>query len=233
MRENIKALTKQLLPTGRAFKAPLGGWLDGLITALALSEARAYSDALSTLYAILPDNDNFTEEDAAEWEYRLGMIVSPNVPLEARKLAIRRKMNHPGDIPARQHYLYIEGQLQAAGFDVYVFENVFPDGGGGFEPHTIFSIIGSSGIDDFQHGDAQHGDGQHGGAYSNIIANYVDEEQDSLFYIPTDLKATFFIGGTPLGTYANVDADRKDEFRQLILKLKPVQMVGYLLVNYV
>lgn len=211
---------------------PPGGWLDGLVSALAVGEARAYMDALTILYAMLPDNDRFTEEDATDWERRLGLITSAGASLEDRKLAIKRKMAHPGDIPARQHYLYLQGQLQAAGFDVYVYENHFDDGMGGIEPHSIYDVAGGLGIGDVQHGDIQHGDAQHGGYYGNVIINYIDEAQDALFYV-ADLKSTFFIGGNPLGTFANVDADRKAEFRQLILRLKPAHMVGYLLVNYI
>ena len=178
------------------------------------------------------DFSDFTSDDATDWERRLGMIVSPLVDLDLRKLAIKRKMNHPGDIKSRQHYLYIEGQLRAAGFDVYVYENRFPYGGS-YYTRTLFDIIGGVGIDDLQHGDKQHGDSQHGGTYSNIIANYIDETLDSNFAIPSNLRCTFFIGGSPLGQFANVPIERKQEFRQLILKLKPAQMVGYLLINYI
>jgi hypothetical protein len=228
----IRQLTSLLFPTGRAFKVPFNGWLDNLVQALTLSENAAYVDAVAVLDSILPDNDNFSVDDATDWERRLGMITATGVALADRKLAIKRKINHPGDIPARQHYLYIQGQLQAAGFDVYVYENRFDDGMGGYETQTPFEILGG-GLSEVQHGDIQHGDAQHGGVWSNIIANYIDEAIDSLFYIPTNQRGTFFIGGDPLGTYANVEAARKDEFRQLILKLKPAQMVGYLFVNYV
>lgn len=230
---NILALSKQLYPTGRAFKMPKNGWLETLTYALSLSENRAYNDAVSVLSAVLPDNDDFTEDDAYDWERRLGMITGIGVNLEDRKKAIKRKINHPGDIAARQHYLYIEGQLQAAGFDVYVYENRFPYGGGTYYTRSIFDIVGTSGINDFQHGDDQHGDFQHGGTYANIIVNHIDETLDSSFFVTANLRNTFFIGANPLGSFANISASRKDEFRQLILKLKPAQMVGYLLINYV
>lgn len=211
---------------------PENSYLESLMYALSLSENRAYNDGLSIQNSILPDNSDFTSDDATDWERRLGMIVSPLVDLDLRKLAIKRKMNHPGDIKSRQHYLYIEGQLRAAGFDVYVYENRFPYGGS-YYTRTLFDIIGGVGIDDLQHGDKQHGDSQHGGTYSNIIANYIDETLDSNFAIPSNLRCTFFIGGSPLGQFANVPIERKQEFRQLILKLKPAQMVGYLLINYI
>lgn len=230
---DILSLTKQLYPTGRAFKMPKDGWLESLHYALSLSENRAYNDAVALLYAILPDNAEFTEDDAYDWERRLGMITGLGVSLEDRKKAIKRKINHPGNIPARQHYLYIQGQLQAAGFEVYVYENRFPYGGGTYYTRSIFDVAGSGGVNEFQHGDAQHGDEQHGGAYGNIIVNHIDETLDQSFFITSNLRNTFFIGGNPLGSFANIPANRKDEFRQLILRLKPAHMVGYLLINYV
>lgn len=232
-KEKIVSLTKQLYPTGRAFKMPKFGYLDKLHNALAESENQAYSDAVSILNSMLPDNDGFTADDATDWERRLGLITNESVSLADRKLAIIRKINHPGTIPARQNYLYLQGQLQAAGFDVYVYENRFPDGGGGYETYNPLTVSGGAGSFAYQHGDLQHGDFQHGAAFQNICVNHIDEAEDWLFNIGSNLKSTFFIGGTPIGTFANIDANRKREFRQLILKIKPVQTVAYLFVNYI
>ena len=80
---------------------PENSYLENLMYALSLSENQAYNDALAIQNSILPDNAEFTADDATDWERRLGMIISPLVDLELRKLAIRRKMNHPGDIKAR------------------------------------------------------------------------------------------------------------------------------------
>jgi hypothetical protein len=126
--DQIDKLTKQLYPSGRAFKMPKDGFFQKLHDSLNLSEARAYTDAKAILGSILPDTDNFTAEDAAMWEQKLGMITNEDVALADRKAAILRKMNHPGTIKARQSASYIQGQLQAAGFDVDVVENVFLNG---------------------------------------------------------------------------------------------------------
>jgi hypothetical protein len=230
--DDILILAKKFYPTGRAFKMPFGGWLERLNYALGISEAKAYNDALEILNSLLPDNADFTTDDATDWERRLGMISS-NATLEDRKLAIKRKMNHPGDIKARQHYLYVQGQLQAAGFDVFVYENRFDDGMGGLETRSPFVVLGGLGLLDVQHGDFQHGDIQHGGIWGNVIANYIDEAEDRKFNVGNNLRSTFFICGNPIGTVAYVPAVRKEEFRQLILKLKPAQTVGYLSVIYI
>lgn len=229
--DQIRALALQLLPTGRAFKAPEGGWLRTLLDTLAIGEARAYNDALAVLNAILPDNANFTVDDASDWEKRLGMVAS-TAPLATRKLAIARKMSFPGTIKARAHYLYIEGQLRAAGFDVYLHENRFPDGLGGFDTQSPVTVFGGSGLLNNQHGQFNHGQRNHGGLWGDIIANHIDLQRDLTFNVGANLRATFFICGQTLGTPAYVPANRRDEFRELILKLKPVQNVGYLFIIY-
>ncbi|HXP52172.1 MAG TPA: hypothetical protein VN922_19605 [Bacteroidia bacterium] len=225
---------RQFYPTGRAFKMPFGGLLEMLHKALAVSEAQAYTDALSILNAILPDNANFTADDASEWEYRLGLITNPLVPLPDRKAAIQRKLNYPSGNPAKGNYLYVQEQLQAANFNVYVYENKFPDGFGGFITKTPFQITGDSSLlSDVEHGEIEHGEAQHGKWYNNKVVNHIDETLDLTFDVGNSMKSTFYISGNPITSYANVDVNRKDEFRQLILKLKPAQTVAFLLVNYV
>lgn len=230
--EKLLKLTKQFYPTGRAFRVYEGSYKERLHKALIESEKRVYQDALSILNSALPDNANFTTDDARQWEHRLGLITNEAVSLDDRMAAIRRKMNHPGTIPARQHYLYLQGQLQAAGFNVYVFENRFPDGMGGYTTKPPGDFIGTPATV-IQHNDIQHGDAQLGTGIFDLIANSIDETIDASFNVGSNLKSTFFISGPYEGEYADVDADRKLEFRQLILKIKPVQTVGYLFVNYI
>jgi len=214
--DTILQITKQLYPTGRAFSIPINGAWEKLHAGLGASEVRAYNDAVAILNSILPDNDNFTTDDATDWERRLGLITNSAVSLSDRKLAIERKMNHPGTIKARQNYLYVQGQLQAAGFNVYVYET-----GSGASPVP------------FQLGQRQLGQFQLGGKFIPMIVNYIDEDMDSTFNVGANTRSVFYIGGNPNGTYANVNVDRKDEFRQLVLKLKPTQTVAFILINFV
>lgn len=229
----ITALTQQLYPTGRAFKMPKNGWLESLHNGLRISENKAYNDAVAILNSILPDNDNFTEDDAADWERRLGLIVDNSLSLADRKLAIRRKIQHPGDIKARQHYLYVQGQLQAAGFNVYVHENRFDDGFGNLITKSPAELAGYGGIDDLQHADdIQHGDYQHGGGWGQKIVNSIKNAEDINFNVGANLRSTFFIGGIAPGDYAYIPANQERQFRQLVLKLKPVQTVAFLFIVY-
>lgn len=241
----IVQFSRRLYPKGRAFKMSVGSNVEKIHTALGRSEQQAHDNALSILNSILPDNANFTADDATRWEQRLGMIVNTSVDLEDRKLAIRRKLNHPGTIPARQSIDYIEGQLRAAGFDVYCYRS------GGLSPYQILYTNG----DVHQLGNVQLNDTQMGDVYSfydvweqiqlgnfqlgmaqlgmffqgNAVINTIEDENVLLL---NRYFWAFYIGGATIGAFADVDVNRKNEFRQLILKLKPVNSVAFLYINY-
>lgn len=241
---NIVKLTRQLYPLGRAFKFFNKSYLEAVHTALGEVEAKTYRDAISLLDSLLPDNDNFTADDATDWERRLGMINNGSVSLNDRKLAIKRKLAFPGDTKYRQHWLFLESQLQAAGFDVYVYENRFDDGGSIVT--KIPDIIGG-----FQHGEFEHGEFDHGEFDVVKCVNHISEDLDLNWNIGSNYRSTFYIGAS-LGTkdqygvvsaalpladvsdlFATVSIDRKEEFRQLILRIKPAQTAALLFINYV
>lgn len=204
---------------------PSGGFLEKLHTGLSVSEAQVYEDAKSILNAILPDNDNFTIDDATDWERRLGMITNQSTSLYNRKLAIIRKLQYPGKNPAKGHYLNLERELQLAGFDVYVHENI--------PAITPFAFSGINTTQTIQHGQIQHAQqNQHGLTYTNKIANHIDESKDLYFNLGGSYKSSFFIADA-YGGLANVPLSRKAEFRQLILRIKQVQSIGFLYINYI
>lgn len=250
-------LTKRLYPTGRAFKIFNGSWKEAFYRGLNKSENRAYNDSIGILNSILPDNDQFSEEDAANWERRLGIFGNENSSLEERKKAIERKIQHPGQAKARQHYLYIQGELQKAGFDVFIHENIFsgqtknPIEVVGIQFSAIYSTL------------LQYGQTQYGRVDVNVIANSIYQEVDDLFvwdkiftqnierystsnqygnfqytegddsFVDSDFRNIFYICGETLGDYIDIPKEREIEFRSLILSLKPVQNVGVLLINYI
>lgn len=229
--EIILKLTKQLLPTGRAFKAPKNSLPYKLLKALSKSEARAYDFAISTLDRVLPDNNNFSANDATLWEKRLNLPVAPSgLNLTERKLKIDRKYAFPGTAIYRQNYRYIQDQLQKAGFNVWVHENRFPDGMGGYEPVDVTDNAA------LQHGfDVEHGYGtQMGEVFLDLLANSADpNESYSLGEDPENLKGTFFIGGETYPNRAIIDVDEIRNFRKLVLQLKPAATVAVLLLDYV
>ena len=145
--------------------------------------------------------------------------------------AILQKMRYPGTIIARQHYTYVESQLQLAGFDAYVYENRFFEGGQ-WITKTPFEVSGLT-PNPVRHATSlQHGQTQHGGGPYPKIVNSLSQRVDNEFSVGSNYRSTFFIGGATLGSKANINYDRISEFRQLVLKLKPAQTVAFVFLNF-
>ena len=233
----IHTLLIRLFPQkGRAFKIPYMGIFWRFLRAISLSFGRALSAATSVFDSIFPDNDNFTADDAEIQERLYGLPTNSSVPLADRKLAIYRRMAHPGEQPARQGALFIEQQLQAAGFDVYVYENRFFEGSpASWITKTPSEVLGiTAGFAVF--GGFAYGETEYGGTWADdgitIIANYLEEAKDALFDFGDTYRSSFFIAGATITTFADVPAVRKTEFRQLLLTLKPTNTAGFVFVNY-
>ncbi len=216
---DIVKLTKQLYPTGRAWRIPYASIFYKFVEGLAESELRAINFALSILDRILADNDNFTADDATEWERRLNLTVLPfYISLETRKDIILRKYNFPGGFLNRQNWRYLEYQLQLAGYDVYVYENLT----GATDILDTFKV---------QHAtDTEHGyDTEMGGTYIDLIAN--SYQYGEAFDLP-DAKGVFYIAGATISTPAVISPNLLESFRKLVLTLKPVNTVAVLNVIY-
>lgn len=218
-------LAIDLYPTGRAFTMQKGGVADNMHVALNRSFIRLVNAGFSVLDSNFPDNENFDSDDCLLWEYRLGLRTNELISLQDRRDAILRKMSRGRNIQARQGKEYIEYQLRIAGFDVYVHENTIPYK----TPNDI--IAGLTNI--VQHGgDTQHGIGsQHGSTSVQLIAN-LSTPNESFSVGSENLWATFFIGGPVLGEMANIPPKREEEFRELVLKLKPAHLVAYTFINF-
>lgn len=247
----VRKLIAQLFPKGRAFRITKDSVKEKVVNAMSFGDDRFIQDVDSVLDHILPDNDNFTEDDAALWELRLGINSNPDTTLEDRKAAIIQKLNHPGNIIPRQGAGYIEDQLQLAGFNVYVHENIpaqtpeavleIPLELGEMGEYEMGEIEMGSALSYYpdlfivsEMGEIEMGGAEMGGAiYSNMVVNYIEQEGDSMFLVGDNYKCCFFIGGEILGTFADVPESRKAEFRQLVLQLKPAQSVAILFINYV
>lgn len=223
----LKNLSTQFYPTGRVWYRPENGIFEKLHEAINLSFVRSINDGKLFLDGLFPDNDNFTLEDATLWEYRLGLITDENLSLELRKKAIRRKMGHPNNVKARQHQLFIEQQLQSAGFDVWVHENL--------PPYQSPIDIAAVSLSNTLHGEpTQHGNSTfHGGDSFSVIANSIEEIESYAIGGEENLWATFFIGGQILGETAIVPASRLREFKELVIKLKPAHLVAFTFINYI
>lgn len=224
--DTLKDLSVQLYPTGRAWYKPENGTFEKLHDGLNVSFARLIKDEKRFLDGLFPDNDNFNEEDAELWEYRLGLITNTDLSLDLRKSAISRKLGHPNNIKSRQSKFFIENQLRSAGFDVYIHENTPPYQ----TPFDVASIT----TENIEHQDStEHGSStSHGADNFLVIANSVEIDED--YAIGTNgLWSTFFIGGQNLGDYASIEATRLKEFKELVIKLKPAHTVAFIFINFV
>ena len=73
---------------------------------------------------------------------------------------------------------------------------------------------------------------------SELCINFIDSDIDESKYrsnLTTDQKRweyCFFIGGETFPDFAVVDGEKKETFRELILKSKPAGMWAVLLINY-
>lgn len=229
--DKIKFFFKSLFPDGRAFRSKNGSDSDKLYTALNEDHEQTFKEAKSVLNSILPDNPNFTADDALRWEQRLGLITNTATPLHDRMQAIRRKMNYPGEIVDRSSSGFIQAQLQLAGFPVYVYENTSE-----LTPNQVFGSM-SSGIAQHATTGVYHmSSGLYHGAeslYPDMLANSIDESDDAYFDVGDNLQSTFFVCGSTLGAIVNISKSRKKEFRQLLLRLKPAHNIAYLGINWV
>lgn len=224
--QSLGKLSNQLYPTGRAWYGSENGTFENLHEAINLSFARLIVDSRLFIDSLFPDNVNFTQEDATLWEYRLGLITNENLDLELRKLAIKRKLGYPNNVKPRQNQLFIEQQLQLAGFNVWIHQNT--------QPYQTPGDIVAISLNNVQHGEpTQHGNGtQHGSDGYSVIANSIREIESYAVGDVDKLWATFFIGGQNLGDMATVPHARLKEFKELVIKLKPAHLVAFTFINY-
>ncbi|MCM8906780.1 hypothetical protein [Tenacibaculum finnmarkense] len=225
-------LARQLYPTGRAFNVKYNSVFYNLHKSFNVSFLRVLEDAQATIDSTFPDNENFTIEDVELWEYRLGLTSNNAVALNVRRDIILSKIAYPKNIKARQHPSFVESQLRASGFDVYIHENRFFEGGEWI--YKLPNEVANISLEESQHGgNSQHGDSfQHGASGFEVIAN--SSSSDEVYSVgESNLWATFFIGGVNLGDFTTVPENRTKEFRELVLKLKPAHLVAVTFINFV
>lgn len=218
--DDIVKLKKQLLPTGRAFNVPSGSVFEKLLLGLADGESEAFNNAMSLLDVIIPDNDNFTVEDAVRWERVLSISGSSDDSLDNRKAAIYRKMQFPSNAKGRQHKNYLEGQLRAANFDVTIYEYSDVKDFFSSKVHSLNTIHSFS---------TTHGGGLNIPFFSEIVANYIEKDMETPIDLTLEnLRNVFWIAGDTFDEFPNIAPYRIEEFRQIILTVKPLHTVAFL-----
>jgi len=180
-----------------------------------------------------------------EWESEFGLRYVPSLTEQQR----RDRLDRAWKPVENQSPSMIQKALQDNGFDVYVHEWWVP----GTEPAVgvqacatprdptaisglvmlVNKIVTIKKIFNAQLGNpsAQLG---HPKA---TLGNYSGMSQTAKVYpVPTDSAEwpyIFYVGDSSFGTFADVPAERKEEFEELLLKISPAQQWIGLLINYV
>jgi len=202
------------------------------------NRVRVITDILNILDQKYPDNTNFTLQDVINHEVLYGILPNNETSLQNRIDAIKQRLSYPNGILNRLHYTYIQEQLRAMGFDVYVHENRFASG---YIKAQVGNVIcGVSSFGGYRGQSQQYEARAPELGYTEICANYIDTDIDNEALgngINPDIisiyAGSFFIGGETYPQMAEVEHARKDEFRHAILSLKPTQMFSYNYINYI
>ncbi len=248
-----RKVTDQLFPTGRAHKVQaVGERTRDAITDGINDLDNGINDLLN---GVLPDNSGFT----VEWcERHERMYALPSYNSDTLQDRIDRIIAHL--TPPNPEYGYlsleaIQNELNANGWNgiLYVYENLtglFPQqvlpqlsfppqlGNGQLGDFQLGTFNFASDYPQFftqyQLGDFQLGASQLGSApqFNNKIANSVNR-YDDLFVNLYPISNTFYICGPNLGDIVILPLSDEVKLRTLLLEIKPLNSVGFLLIEYI
>lgn len=231
-------------------------------TQILLAETQALSDFNDKMDQLLaqkyPDNPVFDQEDTENWERVFGISPADSMTLEERRQVVVAKQQYPNGVIDRGHWKFIQDQLQANGFDVYLHENRT-------EATEFTTQCGISQCSDetqcggFNYPTEVFEAVEPDPSYTEYCANYLEPELDATVFDPgggtycgsaqcgddtqcsdpvfedrnQQLSYTCFVSAATYPNKADVPLDRKNEFRELLLKLKPAHVVMILYINYI
>lgn len=224
-------LINDLYPTGKAFVIPALSNRYKFYTAVANFFNDVYLDITALTSQILSDNENFDAQDAARWESILGLQRNSVLSLEQRRQAILRKYTSPRNVTGRSAAVFLEQQLQLAGFNVFVHENRFDDGSGGIESRSFEQVVGVQNSAVYADS-STYGSRTYGQTNRQLIVNSLESSIDNQHPLFGNNNRTFFIGAQTVGQFVSLPATREQEFRELVLTIKPVNSIAYSLINY-
>lgn len=221
---------QHLLPTGAAWRTTVESTLRSFFEGLGLTydAARAYVDD------VYDDLDPWRTRQLALWERQFGLPGAGSETDRRRALAAAWKATG-GQAPA-----YLQGVMQAAGFDVYIHE--WWSSGPPFvardpRDYTSQPLIGSH-----RCGRVQERCGRPGVTCNRYLANEVgylvnrDLTRNAPPPVPSDpARWPYFLywGGETFGAKAPIPAERRAEFEQLLLRICPAQQWLVTMVEYI
>lgn len=218
-----------LLPRARAWRAAPGSvlraYIDGV--GLALDDVRVYLDG------VYQDRFPATTRELEEWEQQFGLLGSGSD--QDRRSAIAAAWQATGG----QSPGYIQGVLQAAGFDVYVHD--WWSSGPPYVARDPRSYTTPPTFGTAQCGEPLAQCGEPEAQCNTSLANEpgylvnLDLTYRAPPAVPDDPDAWrgfMYIGGPTFGDVAEVPLERRHEFERLVLKLRPLHLWVVTLVSY-
>lgn len=236
---------EHLLPHGRAWRITFAKNLRQFFAGLSqpLDSVKQFIDQIyEDLFPATSRSRDETGGSGAleEWESQYGLVPSDPTDFDARRAALAAKWQAQGG----QSPAYIESVLQAAGFDVYVYD--FWSAGPPYvarDPHdyTTTPRVSTYRCSAFtSQPTCSAFDGQpRCNAFLNNDPHYLvnkDLTRRAPPLIPNnpDVYPYFmYVGGPTFGDVAEVAAERRDEFERLLLRLRPSHLWIVTLVDYV
>lgn len=249
----INDITEKLFPTGRAHKVGKVG--DDMKLALSDSVDRLNYSIDNLLNGVLPDNSQFNIDWVLRHEKMYALSAYDSDTLQDR---IDRIIYHLTPFPRDYGILSLESiqnEIDNSGWGgiLYVHENL-----GGLYPHDVLPPLsfppqlgdGQLGdyqlgtfkydvdypqfYDFFQLGGFQLGDSQLNNfpQFNNKIGNSLNKVDD-LFVNLSPIENTFYMCGLNLGDIVVLPKSDEIPLRQLLLDIKPLNSVGFLLIEYV
>jgi hypothetical protein len=221
---------EHLLPNAAAWRITLAKTLRNFFEGL----TGIGSDAKDFIDDVYGDVFPETTRELAEWEAQFG--IEPNAVEATRRLNLAAEWAATGG----QSPSYIQGVLQTAGFDVYVHE-WWSSGPSPWIPRNPRDYTDDPLIGQVQCGETLAQCGEPTAVCNGLLANepgYVvndDLSQRAPAPIPNVAAVWpyfFYIGAETFPDLANIDIERRAEFRRLVLKLKPAHVWVVLLIDY-
>lgn len=235
---------KHLLPTGRAWTLTVEKTLRKFFEALAPETEKPREFADNIFLDIFPS----TTRNLSEWENQFGIFNNKLSDAQRRTRLEAAWRDVGGQSPA-----YIQGQLQANGFNVFVHDWWVPGTEPAVDVHGVPTARNPNSVLNPQYllvvpgvdcGEALAACGEEfaecgnysGGVGYPLVNKFVYDSDIIGYTVPSDpTKWPFFmyVGGPNFGDIAEVPAVRRFEFEALLLKIRPAHLWIGVIVRYV
>lgn len=239
------SMFKHLLPTGRAWSLTMTKNLRSFFEALVPEVIESPKEFLTS--AALDVFPEYTRE-LTKWETQFGLTPVAALTIEQRRQRIAAAWSDVGG----QSPAYLQEQLRANGFDVYIHEWWVPGSEAPIgvlrapvvrNPLTVINPSYISSPPGVECGEALAQCGEEFAQSGNVtntigyplVNKFVYDSQDILYTVPNDPKYWpffMYVGGPEFGDVAVVQAARRFEFEALLLKIRPAHLWIGVIVSY-